>query len=81
MRKPSHAVAAGRLVAMLDKSVRDERNFCILWPSSRHPSPKIKAFVDFMASRVGNLGALQRTDRALKNGGFKSEVQHQVESS
>ncbi len=52
---------------MLDKSVRDERNFCILWPSSRHPSPKIKAFVDFMASRVGNLGALQRTDRALKN--------------
>ncbi|WKN19779.1 LysR family transcriptional regulator [Azotobacter vinelandii] len=53
------AVASGRLAVILNKHVRDHRSFCILWPSSRHTSPKIKAFVDFMASRLGTAGALQ----------------------
>lgn len=45
------ALGAGRLVAILDKYVHDNRSFSLLWPSSRQPLPKIKAFVDFMATR------------------------------
>lgn len=54
------AVAAGRLTVVLDRHGQDRRDFCILWPSSRHTAPKIKAFVDFMVSRLGAAGALQR---------------------
>lgn len=47
------AVAAGRLVPVLEAYVQDYRTFSILWPWSRQPLPKIKAFVDFMAKRLG----------------------------
>ncbi|WP_145145406.1 LysR family transcriptional regulator [Pseudomonas duriflava] len=47
------AVAAGRLVSVLEEHVRDYRTFSILWPWSRQPLPKIKAFVEFMAARLG----------------------------
>ena len=47
------AVATGRLVPVLEAYVRDYRTFSILWPWSRQPLPKIKAFVDFMAKRLG----------------------------
>jgi DNA-binding transcriptional LysR family regulator len=46
------AIADGRLVPVLDRYVRDHRTFSILWPSSRQPLPKIKAFVSFMTSRL-----------------------------
>ena len=46
------AIGAGRLVPVLDRYISDHRTFCILWPSSRQPLPKIKAFVSFMASRL-----------------------------
>ncbi|MGG5240825.1 LysR substrate-binding domain-containing protein [Pseudomonas lurida] len=46
------AIAAGRLVPVLDRYISDHRTFSILWPSSRQPLPKIKAFVSFMASRL-----------------------------
>ena len=46
------AIAAGRLVPVLDRYISDRRTFSILWPSSRQPLPKIKAFVSFMASRL-----------------------------
>jgi DNA-binding transcriptional LysR family regulator len=45
-------VAGGGLVPILERYVRDHRTFSILWPSSRQPLPKIRAFVDFMASRL-----------------------------
>jgi DNA-binding transcriptional LysR family regulator len=46
------AIADGRLVPVLDRYIRDHRTFSILWPSSRQPLPKIKAFVSFMTSRL-----------------------------
>lgn len=46
------AIASGRLVPVLDRYISDHRTFSILWPSSRQPLPKIKAFVSFMASRL-----------------------------
>jgi DNA-binding transcriptional LysR family regulator len=47
------AVAAGRLIPVLEAYIRDYRTFSILWPWSRQPLPKIKAFVDSMAKRLG----------------------------
>ncbi|PSJ44702.1 LysR family transcriptional regulator [Zobellella endophytica] len=49
----ANAVKDGRIVVLLDKYVHDHRRFSILWPSSRQPLPKIKAFVDFMVARLG----------------------------
>ena len=49
------AISAGRLVTVLDSYVHDHRDICILWPSSRQSLPRIKAFVDFMATRLAGL--------------------------
>ena len=46
------AVAEGKLTPVLERHVHDHRTISILWPSSRQPLPKIKAFVEFMASRL-----------------------------
>jgi DNA-binding transcriptional LysR family regulator len=46
------AVAEGKLTPVLERYVHDHRTISILWPSSRQPLPKIKAFVEFMASRL-----------------------------
>ncbi|WP_263263459.1 LysR family transcriptional regulator [Pseudomonas sp. RIT-PI-S] len=40
------ALDEGRLVAVL---TGDEGQFWVLWPSSRHLSPKVRVFVDFIA--------------------------------
>ncbi len=45
-------LADGRLVAVLDGYVQGDSTLRLLWPSSRHRSHKIKAFVDFMSQRV-----------------------------
>lgn len=45
-------VAEGKLQPVLERYVQDHRTISILWPSSRQPLPKIKAFVEFMASRL-----------------------------
>jgi DNA-binding transcriptional LysR family regulator len=45
-------IADGKLVAVLDKHIEDIGEFRILWPSSRHLSPKIQAFVKFMAENL-----------------------------
>lgn len=47
-------VDQGDLVPVLEPYVEDYRAFAILWPSSRQPLPKIKAFVDFMSRRLAN---------------------------
>ena len=46
------ALAAGTLVSVLDDFLDASASFRILWPASRHPSPKLRAFIDFMAARV-----------------------------
>ncbi len=45
-------LAAGTLVSILDDHTEHSGTFRILWPSSRHPSPKLRVFVDFMAENL-----------------------------
>ncbi|WP_372085069.1 LysR family transcriptional regulator [Tistrella mobilis] len=45
-------LAGGTLVSVLDNFVRHTGAFRILWPSSRHLSPKLRVFVDFMAENL-----------------------------
>lgn len=46
-------INAERLVPVLDGYIQDKRDVCILWPTSRQSLPKIRAFVGFMAERLG----------------------------
>jgi DNA-binding transcriptional LysR family regulator len=55
----SNALENGRLVSVLEKHIHDHRDVCLLWPSSRQPLPKIKAFVDFMVAQMGDSRAKQ----------------------
>jgi DNA-binding transcriptional LysR family regulator len=45
-------IADGRLVSVLEDYVEDAGEFRILWPSSRHLSPKVQAFVKFMVDNL-----------------------------
>jgi DNA-binding transcriptional LysR family regulator len=40
---------SGSLVSVLDNYVKHSGTFRVLWPSSRYLSPKLRAFVDFLA--------------------------------
>ncbi|NVD99322.1 LysR family transcriptional regulator [Massilia sp. BJB1822] len=42
----------GQLQAVLDEHVDDGGQFWLLWPSSRHMSPKLRVFVDFLCERL-----------------------------
>ncbi len=42
----------GALVPVLEHQLRRCGTYRILWPSSRHLSPKLRAFVDFMATNL-----------------------------
>lgn len=46
------AMAEGRLVPVLRDHVSRSGTFHILWPASKHASPKIRALVDFLAGRL-----------------------------
>lgn len=46
------SLAAGRLETLLDAYTQDEGQFWALWPSSRHLSPKVRVFVDFIEQRL-----------------------------
>ncbi|WP_275540491.1 LysR substrate-binding domain-containing protein [Rhizobium tubonense] len=45
-------IADQSLVSVLADHVEDVGEFRVLWPSSRHLSPKIQAFVTFMAENL-----------------------------
>ncbi|OBZ96760.1 LysR family transcriptional regulator [Pararhizobium polonicum] len=45
-------ITAGKLVPVLSDHIEDAGEFRILWPSSRHLSPKIQAFVTFMRENL-----------------------------
>ncbi|MDD7972889.1 LysR family transcriptional regulator [Roseinatronobacter alkalisoli] len=45
-------LARGTLVSVLDDVVTHSGSFRILWPSSRHLSPKLRVFVDFMGENL-----------------------------
>ncbi|WP_252405925.1 LysR substrate-binding domain-containing protein, partial [Escherichia coli] len=42
----------GSLVTVLDDHTDHAGTFHMLWPSSRHLSPKLRVFVDFMAQHL-----------------------------
>lgn len=46
------ALADGRLVALLEDQVSWTGVFYVQWPASKHPSPKVRALVDFLCARV-----------------------------
>jgi len=46
------ALADGRLVRVMPEQAQREGVFHILWPAGRHVSPKVRALVDFLCSRV-----------------------------
>jgi DNA-binding transcriptional LysR family regulator len=45
-------LTAGGVATTLDRYTRQVGSFQILWPSGRQRSPKVKAFVDFMAATL-----------------------------
>lgn len=45
-------LASGALVATLASFMKSTGQFRVVWPSSRHPMPKVRAFVEFMASEL-----------------------------
>lgn len=46
------AIAGGRLITVLDDYVERTSEFRVLWPASRHWTPKLRVFIDFLAERV-----------------------------
>jgi DNA-binding transcriptional LysR family regulator len=45
-------IADGRLVSLLKRHVEDDEQFNVLWPATRQVTPKLRAFVDFMAEHL-----------------------------
>ncbi|WP_407321014.1 LysR family transcriptional regulator [Dickeya ananatis] len=45
-------LADGRLKSILTEYVQRSGVFHVLWPASKHPSPKVRALVDFLCCRV-----------------------------
>lgn len=45
-------LADGRLLPLLEDAIGATGVFHILWPASKHPSPKLRALVDFLSERV-----------------------------
>ncbi len=46
------SVASGALVPLLDHYMLLQGQFCLLWPSSRQMTPKLRVFVDFLCERL-----------------------------
>jgi DNA-binding transcriptional LysR family regulator len=45
------ALKAGTLVTVLDQHMLGKNSFHLLWPSGKLPTPKLRAFIDFMSKR------------------------------
>ena len=45
-------LADGRLQLILENYVEHRGVFYVLWPASKHPSPKVRALVDFLCARI-----------------------------
>ena len=48
----SDAIARGELQAVLQPYLRTSSKFWVLWPSSRHLSPRLRVFVDFLCAHL-----------------------------
>ncbi|VVE49815.1 LysR family transcriptional regulator [Pandoraea capi] len=47
-----HQVETGALVPVLDAFNNDSTTLRVLWPASKHPSPKLRVFVDFLTDNL-----------------------------
>ena len=45
-------LADGHLQLILEDYVEHRGVFYVLWPASKHPSPKVRALVDFLCARI-----------------------------
>jgi DNA-binding transcriptional LysR family regulator len=45
-------IADGRLLSILEEDVTETEQFNVLWPASRQSTPKLRAFIDFMADQL-----------------------------
>jgi DNA-binding transcriptional LysR family regulator len=45
-------IEAGTLVAVLTPFIRSQGQFRLVWPSNHCLNPKVRAFVDFMATEL-----------------------------
>ena len=50
------ALAQGTLVEVLSDYACHRNVFHLLWPASKHPSPKVRALIDFLSTRVFSPG-------------------------
>jgi DNA-binding transcriptional LysR family regulator len=50
-----NAMENGLLRAVLNDHTRAEGTFHILWPPSRHEAPRLRAFIDHLAARLGGV--------------------------
>jgi DNA-binding transcriptional LysR family regulator len=48
----AQALSEGKLVSLLEDNLQDTGTFRVLWPTSRYLSPKVRAFVDYMAEHL-----------------------------
>jgi DNA-binding transcriptional LysR family regulator len=46
------ALDAGTLVTVLDEYTTERNTFQLLWPSGRHVTPRLRAFIDFIIEHV-----------------------------
>jgi DNA-binding transcriptional LysR family regulator len=51
------ALENGLLREVLSEHTRNEGTFQILWPPSRHETPRLRAFIDHLATRLGGMPA------------------------
>ncbi|MET0322688.1 MAG: LysR family transcriptional regulator [Duganella sp.] len=49
------ALASGALVSVLDDHVDQRRAFYLLWPASKHPSPKVRALIDHLCQALSHM--------------------------
>lgn len=47
-----NALDAGQLVTVLDEYTSEQNTFQLLWPSGRHVTPRLRAFIDFVSEHV-----------------------------
>ncbi|MFJ6327375.1 MULTISPECIES: LysR family transcriptional regulator [unclassified Rhizobium] len=45
-------IAEGKLISLLGDHLADTGTFRVLWPTNRYLSPKVRAFVDYMAANL-----------------------------
>ncbi|SFI03363.1 DNA-binding transcriptional regulator, LysR family [Collimonas sp. OK307] len=71
------AIADGRLCTVLDDYVERTTAFRVLWPTSRHASPKLRVFIDFLVARMFVPGAGGKTKHQVQTGSARSSTTFQ----